>query len=72
MTIYEMLFGTPEKAAKSLECLVLDSLDHCDLGEIIRDNGHLKCANCRFDFDRYGCEWNGTSVLDWLKSEVVG
>ena len=68
MTLYEALFGTLERTAKSIEFLRPSSIDWCDC---IGNNDIVTCADCPFEFDRFGCAQKDISVLDWLKSEVI-
>ncbi len=64
MTIWEALFGTPERAANTLDNAALASIDYCCM------LGELKCANCPYEYDRYGCEHGGMTELEWLNREV--
>jgi hypothetical protein len=70
MTIYEMLFGTPERAARTLGCV--DQIDACDFMENASGCWHPpeKCVGCLYDYDRYGCEHKGLSLIEWLATEV--
>lgn len=70
MTIYEKLFGTPERAANTLE--YVDQIDACDFMNAV-SNGKLppeKCQGCLFDYDRYGCEQKDMTLVEWLTQEV--
>lgn len=61
MTNYENLFGTPERAARTLEeRLGVSVIDWCN-----RD-----CANCPYEFDPYGC-YQVLTLHEWLESEVL-
>lgn len=54
------LFGTPERAARTLEEFELDQLNWC--------HGTDACEKCPYEFDRYGCCLpDGFSLLEWLK-----
>ena len=72
MTIYEALFGTPERAAKAIEECVLNQLDFCYLMDAFDVDQNEKCNRCIYEFDRYGCERKDTTLLEWLGQEVVG
>lgn len=72
MTIYETLFGTPERAAKTLDEMALSTLDYCYALDALTYDRETKCRNCLCDFDRYGCEQTGMTVLEWLEREVDG
>jgi hypothetical protein len=55
MTIYERLFGTPERAAEQLDGI--DQIDACDWmrdlhGEALPPE---KCVGCLYEYDHYGC-----------------
>ena len=67
MTNYERLFGTPEKAAATIEALELDQLNWCSKDEM----GHYECSKCPYVFDRYGCTLDNDDFtwLKWLKQE---
>jgi len=57
---YSKLFGTPERAARTLEEFELDQLNWC--------HGTDACEKCPYEFDRYGCCLpEGFSLLEWLK-----
>lgn len=71
MTIYEKLFGTPERVAKTLDEVVFGSQDFCWVLDALSDDHKTKCKNCPYDYDRYGCEPKGISLIDWLRQEVV-
>lgn len=70
MTVWEKLFGTPERAAKTIE--YVDQIDACDwMGGVNADTyPPEKCRGCIFDYDHYGCESKGMSVLEWLTQET--
>ena len=61
---YERLFGTPERAARTLEWMELDQINWCTS---IPEG----CRECPYEFDRYGCEPKTETLLEWLKSEVT-
>jgi hypothetical protein len=71
MTIWETLFGTPERTANTLE--YIDQIDVCDfMGDVSK--GKLppeKCRCCLFDYDPYGCEQTDTTIVEWLNQEVT-
>ncbi|MBR3318737.1 MAG: hypothetical protein IKG21_13045 [Atopobiaceae bacterium] len=74
MTIWERLFGTPERAARTLEEAFLDSDAYCDMLDAIGDRPTLaeKCANCYCYKDKYGeCRMSGLTALEWLSHEFV-
>ena len=57
---YSELFGTPERAARTLQEFELDHLNWC--------HGTDGCGKCPYEFDRYGCYLpDGFSLLEWLK-----
>lgn len=70
MTIWERLFGTPERAARTIE--YVDQIDACDWMGAVNAGTYPpeKCRGCIFDYDRYGCESKDMSVLEWLTQEV--
>lgn len=77
MTIYEKLFGTPERAAWSLFCLEVtdDTAMMCGLMDAI-DNKlerKTKCANCIFkrNDETLECEMRPETTKEWLAREVV-
>ena len=60
MTNYEKLFGTPERAARTLvERLNLSVIEWCN----------NDCANCPYEYDWYECK-KVLTLLEWLESEV--
>lgn len=63
-TRYEQLFGTPERAARTLEeFFELDRLDWC--------HGTEYCESCPYEFDRYGCYLpDNFSLLEWLRGDA--
>ena len=71
MTVYEALFGTPERAAKTLDEMALNALDYCYALDALTDDREAKCRNCPYDFGRYGCEQTDMTVLQWLEKEVA-
>lgn len=70
MTIWETLFGTPERTANTLE--YVDQIDVCDFMDKVSKNKlpPEKCQGCLFDYDRYGCEQTDITLVDWLNQEV--
>ena len=58
-TQWEKLFGTPERAARTL-------VERLDVGVIEWCNN--ECDNCPYEFDPYGCE-QVLTLLEWLESE---
>jgi hypothetical protein len=70
LTIWEKLFGTPERTASTLE--YVDQIDVCDFMERASGGKHPteRCEGCLYDYDRYGCEDVGKSVVEWLSQEV--
>lgn len=70
MTIWETLFGTPERTVKTLD--YIDQIDVCDFMDTA-SNGQFppeKCRDCLFDYDRYGCEQTDMTIVEWLTQEV--
>lgn len=62
-TRYEQLFGTPERAARTLEEFDLDQINWC--------RGTDCCESCLYEFDRYGCALpEGFSLLEWLGGDA--
>jgi hypothetical protein len=62
-TRFEKLFGTPEKAAQTLEEFELDQFSWC--------HGTGACEKCPYEFDRYGCYLpDGFSLLEWLRGDA--
>lgn len=73
MTIYERLFGTPERAALALDVLGLfnSQIDTCYLMDAFGSDMEVKCANCFLrNCDKYGCERKDMSIAEWLAQEV--
>lgn len=70
MTIWEKLFGTPERTADTLE--YVDQIDACDFMSNVTKDGFPpeKCKYCMFDFDRYGCEQTDMTLVEWLMQDV--
>lgn len=70
MTIYEKLFGTPERTAKTLD--YIDQIDVCDFMVKVSKNKlpPEKCEGCLFDYDRYGCDQKDITLVEWLNQEV--
>ena len=60
---YEKLFGTPERAARTMEEFELDQINWC--------RGTDCCEKCPYEFDRYGCCLpDGFSLLEWLRGDA--
>lgn len=84
MTIYEKLFGTPERAARSLKEAALERYDYCYMMDVFGrewDDEHkgcyTKCMDCLYECDAYGCYLrddmnlnDSTAMLEWLNREV--
>ncbi len=70
MTNYEAFFGTPERAAGTMVEAVLDQLDFCFMMDALSADRDVKCKNCIYDFDHYGCERKPITYLEWLMKEV--
>ena len=70
MTIWEKLFGTPERTAQTLECI--DQIDACCWMDYVNVGKRPpeKCEGCLFECDRYGCERKDMTDLDWLRTVV--
>lgn len=59
---WHKLFGTPERAARTLEEFELDHLNWC--------RGTDYCEKCPYEFDYYGCCLpDGFSLLEWLSGD---
>lgn len=71
MTIYEALFGTPERAAKTLIKADLNAMDYCFVLRVLSDDEDIRCKNCRYECNNYVCEPRDMTYLDWLKQEVA-
>ena len=71
MTIYEALFGTPERAAKALNLADISTDDYCCMMFALSDDEDIRCKNCPYEYDNYGCEPRDMTYLDWLKQGVV-
>lgn len=57
------LFGTPERAARTMEGFELDQINWC--------RGTDCCEKCPYEFDRYGCCLpDGFSLLEWLRGDA--
>ena len=62
-TRWHELFGTPERAARTLEEFELDQLNWC--------RGTEYCESCPYEFDRYGCYLpDGFSLFEWLRGDA--
>lgn len=70
MTIYEALFGTPERAARTLEEGAFNANDFCYMMDALDGERSFKCANCLYDYDGFSCAKDKT-ISEWLNSEVV-
>ena len=70
MTVYEALFGTPERTAKTLDEMELNEIDYCYALDALTDDRETKCRNCMYEYDRYGCEQTDMTILQWLNKEV--
>lgn len=70
MTVWEMLFGTPERTASTLDGM--DQIDVCYWMDDVNVGKRCpeKCKNCLYDYDRYGCEKKDMTELEWLMQEV--
>ena len=70
MTIWEKLFGTPERTAQTLEGM--DQIDVCYWMDYVNVGKRPpeKCEGCLFECDRYGCERKDMTDLDWLRTVV--
>jgi hypothetical protein len=70
MTIWEKLFGTPERTVQTLEDI--DQIDACYWMDDVNIGKHIpeKCEGCLFEYDRYGCERKDMTDLDWLRTEA--
>lgn len=73
MTIWEMLFGTPERAAKALNNASIYAVEWCSimrsaLGEVNRED--VMCENCPYENGPDDCEPRDMRWIDWLQQEV--
>ena len=60
---YAELFGTPERAARTLERAELETLDYCAMV-------NSKCDECRYESsDGYGC-YDPAPLLEWLRGDA--
>ena len=60
---WAQMFGTPERAARTLEEFDLDQINWC--------RGTDCCESCLYEFDRYGCALpEGFSLLEWLGGDA--
>lgn len=71
MTIWEALFGTPERAAKTLNEMQLIDSDYCDMMDALSRDQDTKCRNCAYEYVPYECEPRDMKYIEWLNSEVV-
>lgn len=74
MTIWERLFGTPERAARTLEEAELEGYAYCYMLDAIGDRPTLaeKRANCCYYRDKRGaCKISDHTSLEWLSHEFV-
>lgn len=77
MTIWETLFGTPERTLETLA--TMKQIDFCDLMSIVARSPYpsKKCAQCictrgvSYLGMQGACDRKDMSVLDWLKQEVI-
>lgn len=70
MTIWERLFGTPEATTKTLNEVVFGSQDFCWMLDALSSDKDVKCRNCMYDYDGYGCEPKDMRIVEWLMQEV--
>jgi len=70
MTIWETLFGTPERTAKTLG--YVDQIDACDFMASVREAKipPERCEGCLFDYDHYGCGRTDMTLVEWLNQEM--
>lgn len=62
-TRWRELFGTPERAAGTLERAELEVYDYCAMV-------NSKCDECRYEgCDGYGC-YNPAPLLEWLRGDA--
>lgn len=72
MTIYEALFGTPERAAKALMMADINTNDYCCMMFALSDDEDIRCKNCPYEYRvTHRCEPRDMTYLDWLKQEVA-
>lgn len=64
-TRWHELFGTPERAARTLESMSLDSSIWCRYDA----EGQLACKACPYEFDPYGC-CDLMPLLEWLRGDA--
>ena len=64
---YQRLFGTPERAARTLAGMDVDACNWC-----VNSSGNPEdCRSCPYEYNYYGCCLpDGFSLLEWLKQEV--
>jgi len=62
MNKHMKFFGTPERAARTLEKAELEVWDYCAMVD-------SRCDECRYEFDRYGC-CDPTELLEWLRGDA--
>lgn len=70
MTIWERLFGTPERTAETIE--YVDQIDACDWMSRVNEDRFPpeRCVGCIFDYGPYGCELKDMTLVEWLNQEV--
>lgn len=64
-TNHERLFGTPERAARTLESMSLDSSIWCRYDT----EGQLACNACPYEFNPCGC-YDLIPLLEWLRGDA--
>lgn len=75
MTIYERLFGTPERAAKALMAADISVTDYHYLMYALSDDEEVRCRNCPYECmpmvdNCFVCEPKDMRYIDWLMSDV--
>jgi hypothetical protein len=71
MTIWETLFGTPERTAKTLD--YVDQIDACYFMTSVHEAKipPERCEGCLFDYDHYVCGRTDMTLAEWLNQEMV-
>ena len=70
MTIWEKLFGTPERTAKTIDGI--DQIDLCYwMEDLTNTTPPKRCEQCLLEGDRYGCYDKDMTLLEWLEQEVA-